>query len=233
MSKYSPVGPHGKIIQVFEGIYVVQGTNVTHFDNMRIQHSRNMTIIECNGELTLINTVRLNEQGLMELDKLGSIKHVISIGAFHGKDDAFYLDRSNAKFWTVQVNPCYQPTHYLNDTDELPIRNGLFYMFENSSPAEGFIYLAYNEGIIITCDSIKNWVNVDRFFSEETTKIALSDGEISKARISPIWLKATGLNEASFDRLLNLEFKHLISAHGEVLRDTAYYDIQNSVREIC
>lgn len=231
MSNYSPVWPHGDIIKAFEGIYVVCGTNITHFEDMKIQHSRNMTIVECDGDLTLINTVRLNDKGLDELDKLGTIKHVISIGAFHGRDDAFYLDRYKAKLWTVQANSSYHTTHYLYDTDELPIKNGHFFMFKNSSPSEGFIYIDNNEGIIITCDSIKNWIRIDRFFSEETAKMAMSDGEISKARISPIWLNATGLHKTDFDRLLKLKFKHLISAHGDILRDTAHHDIENSVKE--
>lgn len=232
MSDYSPAWPHDDIVKAFEGVYVVRGTNLTHFEGMKIQHSRNMTIVESNGDLTLINTVRLNENGLRELDKLGTIKHVISIGAFHGRDDAFYLDRYKAKLWTVQANTNYHPMHYLNETDELPIKNGRFYLFKHSSPSEGFIYLDDNEGIIITCDSIKNWVDIDRFFDEDTAKIARSDGEISKARISPIWLNATGVQKTDFECLLKLRFKHLISAHGDVLRDTAYRDIKNSVEEI-
>ena len=141
MSDYSPVWPHGDIVKEFEGIYVVRGTNITHFEDMKIQHSRNMTIIENNGDLTLINTVRLDEKGLRELDKLGTTKHVISIGAFHGRDDSFYLDRYQAKLWTVQANSSYHTVHYLNDTDELPIKNGNFFMFKNASCSEGFIYI--------------------------------------------------------------------------------------------
>src|ERR1700733_12527441 len=102
MSNYSPVWPHGDILKVFENIYLVRGTNITHFNDLKIQHSRNMTIVEHQGDLTLINTVRLDETRLQALDKLGTIKHVISIGAFHGRDDQFYLDRYKAKLWTVK-----------------------------------------------------------------------------------------------------------------------------------
>lgn len=232
MSDYSSVWPHGEITKELEGIYVVRGTNITHFEETKIQHSRNMTIVERNGDITLINTVRLNEEGLRELDKLGATKNIISIGAFHGRDDAFYLDRYQAKLWAVQSKTSCPATHYLNDKDELPIKNGHFFLFQNSSPAEGFIYIDGTEGIIITCDSIKNWVTVDRFFSEETAKMAMSAGEISKARISPIWLNTTGVHKADFNQLLQLNFKHLISAHGDVLRDTAYYDVKNSVAQI-
>ncbi|CDZ79301.1 hypothetical protein BN59_03619 [Legionella massiliensis] len=230
MSNYSPVWPHGQITKVFEGIYVVRGTNITHFEQLEIQHSRNMTIIENDGELTLINTLRLNESGLSELEQLGKVKHVLSIGAFHGRDDSFYLDRYHAKLWAVHPQEKENGNRQqLQNSTYLPIKNGQFFIFKNASPAEGFVYLSEEEGIIINCDSIKNWVAVDEYFSEDTAKLAQASGEIAKARISPIWLKATGVQKADFDSLLKLKFKHLISAHGDVLRDTAYLDVKNSV----
>ncbi|KTC82753.1 hypothetical protein [Legionella cincinnatiensis] len=238
MSEYSPLWPHGEIIKEFECIYVVRGSNITYFENKKIQHSRNMTIIANDGDLALINTVRLNEDELRKLDALGDVKHVIRIGAFHGRDDQFYLDRYNACLWTVQPkeqasNPHHSTTQYLKDADKLPIKNTQFFMFKNATPAEGFLYFDNDGGIIISCDSIKNWVSVDQFFSEETAKMAISQGEIAKARISPIWLKATGVQGNDFAHLLKLRFKHLISAHGDVLRNTAYEDVNNSVRQIC
>lgn len=232
MSDYSPVWPHGDIIKAFEGIYNVRGTNIVHFEGKEIQHSRSMTIIVQEGSLTLINSVRLSEKGLEELEKLGTVRNVISIGAFHGRDDAFYLERYQAKLWTVHEPSSYHNTHYLQDTDKLPINNGYFFMFKNTNPAEGFIYITNHEGIIITCDSVKNWVHIDEFFNEDTAMNALADGEIAKARISPIWLQATGMDKVNFNHLLQLKFKHLISAHGDVLRDTAHNDIESSVNNI-
>lgn len=131
MSEYSPAWPHGEIIKEFEGIYVVRGSNITYFENKKIQHSRNMTIIASNGDLALINTVRLNEDGLRTLDTLGDVKHVIRIGAFHGRDDQFYLDRYKACLWTVQPNEranAHSTTQYLKDADKLPIKILNFYV---------------------------------------------------------------------------------------------------------
>lgn len=238
MPKYSPVWPHSEIVKAFDGIYVVRGSNVTYFEDKEIQHSRNMIIVESDGDLALINTVRLNEVGLRQLDELGQVKHVMSIGAFHGRDDRFYLDRYQAQLWTVHSEkdedaPRYHATRYLKDTDQLPIKNAHFWMFKNASLVEGFIYIDTHGGIIITCDSIKNWVEVDQFFSAETAKEALSRGEIAKARISPIWLQATGVQRVDFDGLLALKFKHLISAHGDVLRNSAYEDVKHSIEQLC
>ncbi len=48
--------------------FFVTGMNKTSFDNIELQHSRNMIIIKDGNNLSLINTVRLNEEDLAELD---------------------------------------------------------------------------------------------------------------------------------------------------------------------
>jgi len=52
-----------------------------------------MVVIKNANVLTLINTVRLNENGLAALDNLGQVTNVMRIGAFHSRHDAFYLER--------------------------------------------------------------------------------------------------------------------------------------------
>ena len=62
-----------------------------------------MTIIRNGSELTLVNTVRLSEEGLNQLDRLGKVTHIVRIGAFHGRDDAFYRDHYPiAQLWTLK-----------------------------------------------------------------------------------------------------------------------------------
>jgi hypothetical protein len=60
-----------------------------------------MVIIRNGHQLSLINTVRLDDAGLAVLDRLGKVTNVVRIGAFHGRDDAFYLDRYGAKLWAL------------------------------------------------------------------------------------------------------------------------------------
>ncbi|ODN43549.1 hypothetical protein [Piscirickettsia litoralis] len=235
MKEYSPVWPHGEIKNIFENIYIVRGTNITEYEGMKIQHSRNMTIINQNGDLTLINTVRLSDDGLNQLDNIGQVKHVVRIGAFHGRDDAFYLDRYNAEFWafgSIEKPVGQKINHSLSDSSSLPINDYQFFKFLGSSPEEGFIYCNCHGGIIFTCDSIKNWIEVDQFFSGESGRAASEAGEIAKARISPIWLEATGMRKEAFNQILGLKFKHLISAHGDVLKNTAYESVKKSILEL-
>lgn len=232
MMNYSPEWPHGELSEVFDGIYVVRGTNIICHEGMEIQHSRNMTVIAEGDELTLINSVRLDANGLQQLDKLGNVKNIIRIGAFHGRDDSFYLDRYQCDFWAfddAEIADHCKITHVLSANTKLPIADSQFIAFANASPKEGVIYLAEHAGVVITCDSIKNWVEVDEFFSEETGKMALASGEIASARISPMWLGATGVKREDFEPVMGKSFAHLISAHGDVLFDTAYDQVKQSI----
>ncbi len=90
---FTPVQPHGDIETAFPNVYFVMGTSRPNFEGMTWQFSRNMTIVRDGDVLTLINAVRLNEDGLRALDQLGQVKNVVKLGSFHGIDDAFYVDR--------------------------------------------------------------------------------------------------------------------------------------------
>jgi len=228
MSQYSPVWPHGDIEAVFDNVYIVRGTNIIEHEGVTIQHSRTMTILRQGDSLTLVNTVRLNEQGLAALEALGQVTHVLSIGAFHGRDDAFYCDKYQASLLSVQST---KANSQLTANTALPI-TGLSYLpFKSAKMSEGVLYLEPKK-LLISCDSIKNWSEVDEFFSEETGRQCLDSGEIAEARISPIWLSATGTKKADYEALLSLDFLHLITAHGAALKDNAHQLLTSRIAEL-
>lgn len=223
-SHYSPAWPHGKIQEIFPNIFLVTGTNKTRDGATEIQTSRNMVIVRENGILTLINTVRLNEEGLKSLDSLGKVSNIVKIGPFHGRDDAFYLDRYHAKFWALKG------MHHENDRTAdvemvpdgtMPFQKSSLFLFETAKQPEGIIYLSRQGGMLITCDSIKNWTHVDKFFSKETGDLFSSTGSIKPANIDDIWINALSIQPSDFIRFKSLPFHHLISAHGEPLIDNA------------
>ena len=53
---------HSEIKLILENIYMVTGSNITTFEGVRLQHSRNMIILKSANELTLINTDSMDEQ---------------------------------------------------------------------------------------------------------------------------------------------------------------------------
>jgi hypothetical protein len=222
---YSPVWPHSEIKEVFPNIFYVMGTNITTHNDIEFQHSRNMIIIRDEGKLSLINTVRLDDKGLAELDALGKVENIIRIGAFHGRDDAFYIDRYHAKLWAL---PRMQ--HHNNRlADVLLAPNGIMpftgcalFIFETSEYPEGILHIAKEDGILVTCDSIKNWVSADPFFSTASAKLYQEQGFFGIATISNVWKEATKVQSSDFVRLKSLKFKHLLGAHGEPLLNYAY-----------
>ena len=101
MTEYSPVWPHGPLQAAFPDVFFVVGTNKTHHAGVDLQTSRTMVVVRTGEALTLINTVRLDDAGLRELDALGEVRHVVRLGAFHGRDDPFYCDRYGAELWAL------------------------------------------------------------------------------------------------------------------------------------
>ena len=235
---YSPAWPHGPIQEIFRDIFMLTGTNIIEHDGNTIQASRNMIIVRDNNQLSLINTVRLDANGIESLNSLGTVKHIIRTGAFHGRDDAFYLDHfSDANYWQVQpednsIHSTSPFTHLKNET-LLPFLSAKFYHLSKAPHEEGFIHIPnIHNGVVITCDSIKNWCEVDKFFNETTGQQMREGGEIQSARISPIWLQATNTSKTDFNIFSQLEFKHLLSAHGEALKNNADDMILNSIENI-
>ncbi|WP_114287969.1 hypothetical protein [Candidatus Halocynthiibacter alkanivorans] len=78
--------PHGPLEEVFPDVFVVKG-QIRIEANQIHEFSRNMTVIRDGGALTLINTIRLDDAGLDALDALGLVRHIVKLGAYHGRDD--------------------------------------------------------------------------------------------------------------------------------------------------
>ncbi len=234
-NKYSPVWPHSEIKEVFPNIFYVMGMNITTHDNIQFQHSRNMIIIRDNDKLSLINTVRLNEETLSKLDSLGQVENIVRIGSFHGRDDAFYLDRYKATLWALegmQHQDNRTTDILLTPSGKKPFTDCSFFTFETSKHPEGILHIAKEGGILITCDSIKNWVAADQFFSADSAKLYSEQGFFGVATISNVWREPCGIQSSDFIRLKTLKFKHLISAHGEPLLDNAYEAVVNTIYKI-
>lgn len=232
MIQYTPAWPHSQVEEIFPNIFFVTGTNKTHHAGIDLQFSRNMIIVRNGLELTLINTVRLKEEGLKQLESLGNIVNIVRIGAFHGRDDAFYLDQYNAKLWALQgmVHENGKTTDVeLIEGGTMPFPNCSIFKFNLSDQVEGILHIAIEGGILVSCDSIQNWTKIDQFFSEECGKLFLEQGLIESANISSTWKQACNPPPEDFIKLKSLTFRHLLSAHGEPLKYEAYEKLAQTI----
>lgn len=231
MTQYSLAWPHSNIKEVLPNIFFVTGTNITQHESVTLQHSRNMIIIRNQDELSLINTVRLTEKGLDELNSLGRVKNIIRIGSFHGRDDAFYIDHYNAKLWALpnMKHEHNKNTDYNLTNELMPFPNCEVFTFNSSKFPEAILHIKQNGGVLISCDSIKNWLTNDEFFNDLTTKIYEKQKVFGYAAINKIWLDATQVDKSELLALKGLEFSHLLSAHGEPLLNNAYEYVVKSL----
>jgi hypothetical protein len=194
-----------------------------------------MVAVRGRDGLTLVNTVRLDDDGLRKLESLGPIAHVVRLGAFHGRDDPFYRDRYRAKLWALPESmhaDGRKADHDLVPCGVLPLRDAELFAFESAKYPEAALLLLRDGGILITCDAVQNWSTVDRYFSAETGARFTAQGLIRPANIPSTWLGACEPDASDFRRLLALEFRHLVSGHGEPLLHDAHSRVSMRVAEV-
>ncbi|MFT5353876.1 MAG: hypothetical protein ACI9KE_001076 [Polyangiales bacterium] len=220
MSTPPPQG-NGPIIEIAADVFYVTGS-VTMAPLVRIP--RNMVIIRHEGALTVINTVRLEDES--ELNKLGKVEHVVRIGS-HGMDDAHYLKQFGAKYWAPKdmvLSEGLTADERITQDTELPFPDASVFLFEKTKKPEAAILLKRDDGLLITCDCVQHWVNTDgcSFLGRGATHML---GFIKPAQIGPPWRKAMtpagGSLEPDFERLAALPFDQLIAGHGVLLESGA------------
>ena len=87
----------------------------------------------------------------------------------------------------------------------------------------------------MTCDSLQHWTDWSYCTLLARTVIKMF-GFSLRTLIGSFWLKSMtpkgGSLKPDFDRLLKLEFKHLIGAHGRLCRDRAHGEVEAEVRRV-
>ena len=225
MAEYKPAMPHGDLQEIFNDIFFVTGTTKPQFGGGEWQFSRNMTVVRSDGVLTLINAVRLDDEGLAALEALGQVANVVKLGAFHGMDDRFYVDRYQATQWAMpgmEHGGGQKTDKELTVGGAMPFDGCSLFVFESSSQPEGLLVLDRDGGIVVSCDSLQNWAETDPYFSEETAMKMTAAGFIKPANVGPGWVQSCSPDKSDFARIKELAFKHLIPAHGTVLKDNAH-----------
>jgi len=216
--------PHGELEEVFPGVFFVTGSMKTVLMGAHWHFSRNMTVVRDGDALTLVNTLRLDEPGLAALDKLGRVKNVVRIGALHGRDDAFYVNRYGAAYWTLPGMPQDNgvvPDKQLSVDGEMPFAGCSVFAFEHTKLPEAILRIERDGGILVSADSLQNWIAPDAFFSDESRQTMTAMGFFQSANLGPVWMQVNEPKAADFMRLGELPFRHALCGHGSPLRDTA------------
>ncbi len=221
---YPPAQPHGTPEELWPDVLLVRGS-MRLAPAMRI--SRNMLVLRAGGELTLVNPVRLTAAGEAQLECLGRVRHVLRLGAFHGLDDAYCQQRFGATFWCQPNSRRYREPHVdraLSEGVELPIPDAELFVFRQTRLPEAALLIRRHGGLLVTCDSVQYYASWDRHSLGARLVMQLA-GFRREAMLSPFWLRYMrpphGSLREDFERLLSLDFRHLVAAHGGLLRDAA------------
>jgi hypothetical protein len=226
MADFAPALSHGPIAEVFPDVFQVTGG--FRFAPL-LSITRNMTIVRQGGALTVLNSVRLSPEGEAGLAKLGKVEHVVRVGAFHGLDDPYYVDRYRATLWGP---PGTKHAAGLTARDlapgASPIEGATVFLFEGAKRGEAVVVLDRDGGAIVTCDSYQNWTSFEG--CSALGKLMMKAMGFGPTLIGGPWIKEMGPGvRPDFDRLLELRWKHLVPAHGAVLRDTAKDGLRKAI----
>lgn len=230
--------PHDLPKKIAEDLFVVYGcVSPSKF----VRFTRNMVIVREHGQLTLINPVRMNEDGLNSLDSLGKVAHVLRLGPMHGMDDPFYIDRYNAEFWSFEGGKTYTTpaiTHALVEGGALPFSHASLFAFDCLRETEGAIVLKRQQNILLTCDAIQSYSTAP--YTPHTNLLTRTlmplIGFPKKTLIGPMWMKLLVKNrdgiKAEFERLLAMDFDQLLAAHGTFLAKNAHAEVEQAFEKM-
>lgn len=231
--------PHGPLVEVLPDLFVVTGTFQLAFG--AIAFPRNMTILRHGSELTLFNSVRLTSDGEKELAALGDIRHVVRLGAFHGVDDAYYLDRYRPAFWLPDKT---QVPSRLKGLAAQTLTHGMrpafaphseVFLFQDTRLPEAVVRLPHGTGLLLVCDSVGNFRSTEGFSA--LARLLMPGGVAPCTVASSTWRRQMRKRggpslRGDFERLLSLDFDGLVPAHGDVMLTGARDALSKSVAQL-
>jgi hypothetical protein len=231
---HPPAYPHDPVEEIATDLFMVRGS-VRLNALMRI--TRNMAIVRHQGELSLVNPIRLDEEGERNLLALGDIKRILRLGPMHGLDDPYYVERFGAEFWAQGESKTYpEPKieQQLAADRPLPFPDAGLFAFEGAKQPESALLIRRDPGILLTCDAIQHYG--DYRHNTLLARLVMPFIGFPKTTIvGPIWLKimtpAGGSLKSEFERLLTLDFDRLLSAHGSLLTSGAKDSVAMAVRK--
>lgn len=221
---FPPALAHGDVHEPLPDVFFVTGTFAMP-GPLPIRFSRNMTIVREGERLVVINSMRLNDEGLRQLDALGKVTDVLRLAGFHGMDDPFYADRYGAKVWTVAgqrytsgfdvdaANTYFTADIEMDAATPLPLAGAKLYVF-GSRPPEALLVLERAGGIVIAGDCLQHWFQTDAYFSWFGKVMMKRMGFIKPHNVGPAWFKQAKPPIDQLRGVLDLHFEHVLPAHG-------------------
>lgn len=228
-SKHLPAGPHGELEEVLDGIWFVRGgIKMPMLLPMKI--GRSMTVVRGGGDaLVLFNSMRLSEDGLAKLEALGDVGAVVRLAGFHGRDDGFFRDRYGAQVLAIEgqsyvrglgkkkAETFMEPDEWLTEDSALPIAGARLKIFASSQPPEAVCLIDRDGGILIAGDSLQHTPEATEYHNFPARMMMKRMGFFKPHNVGPGWLQFAHPKAGDVRSLLELEFEHVLPAHGRAV----------------
>jgi hypothetical protein len=220
----APALPHGTLTEVLPGFYFVTGT-ATVPGPLPMRFTQAMTVIKLGERLVIVNSVRLGDEGLAQLDALGRVTDVIRLAANHGKGDPFYRERYGARVWALEgapyvpgfdanAEPYFEPDVRFTAATTLPLPNARLHVF-GSKPPEALLVLADHGGTTIAGDALQNMTSADPHTNWLGRLTMGAMGFFKPCNVGPGWLRQCKPPAKDLLGVLELPaFENLLPAHG-------------------
>lgn len=217
---HPPAEHHLPLREVFPGVWLASSVVTQNIGlGLKIRFGRNMVAVRIDAGWVLINPVRLSAAAEQQLLAQGPILHLVRLGTYHGRDDAYYAERFQPAFWCVpgvHAHPAPQPEHAIVEQGAFPIPGAQVVVFDAATRAECAVCLPQHR-LLLTCDAVQHYEH-DPLLSPLARVVMWPMGFFTPCVIGPLWLKWTtprgGSQRAAFERILALDFDHLIGGHG-------------------
>ena len=116
--------------------------------------------------------------------------------------------------------------------NEGPVNDVTVVAFDSIQVPEAVLFLPRNGGIIVSCDSLQNMTGPDEFFDAHSIEIMRNSGFFRAGNIGPAWRARVQPVVADFEKILDLEFEHLLPSHGDPLLNIAHTVIRKTVDDV-
>jgi hypothetical protein len=218
MSKsFTPVTPHGELTKVMDNVYVVQGSYNMAFG---VLIGRCMTIVKQDDELTILNSLRVNEDVEAEIKKLGTVKNVVRMCASHGCDDTYYTETfPDATYWSLEgvesPKNCKKCDKVLTEDGEKPIPDSKVILPKFKIP-EAVMWIPNQGGTLISVDFLQNTLDLGAYTTRGGKFMTKNMGFMGPCKCVPLFRMLNGTDYwDDVERILDLDFENLLTGHGE------------------
>ena len=110
-----------------------------------------------------------------------------------------------------------EPDSWLDEKSSLPVPNARLKLFKTANPAEGMLLLNRDGGVLIAGDALQNTPQPDEYVNLPARFMMKKMGFFKPCNVGPGWLQFAKPQASEVRSILDLDFEHVLPAHGQAV----------------